>query len=365
MKPSTKNRRWTDPALPMDPSLGRLSYALFCTDSDMGRIIAARCPDRSALPVGGILQDILHISPDSMEHLHSHERDVPLFVLTDMGLGILSGRYTLQGGMGLFLHIHCHPQGGARLINSGVLGYGNGANYLCSQRVRELGGCVEPQDEASYGALLEAWQTVAELFDVFRTDSRETIPLPELQKGIQRLAVFAGVNLTYSLRKMTRINSFAAFRQGRVHCYRPRLLESMLLYLLTELRDRSATRQGTCRMEVPEDNSVPITDGHMPLRLVLHYPVFAALPRKEQAALTDIRSYTARVADASGMALRFLMDSESTRPADAFPKRIIWLEWVENPDLVNSTDFKAGARLLREEMEPPTVDLGEEIVFDE
>ncbi len=349
MKYSTQYRRWADPNLPLSPHFGRISYALFRTDCEMGRIIASRCPDRDTLRAGLMLQDALHISDEAMAHLSRHERDVPLFVMTDVGLGILSGRYTLQGGMGLFLHIHCPPEAGARLVNSGVLGAENGRNYLRSQRVRNLGGQVTEEDVQSCAALTEAWQTVCEASDVFRPDGDGTIPLPRLQEGIDRLAAFAGCELTYSLRKATTEDTITAFRQGRVHCYTPRLPEAMILYLLTEMRDRSATRSGVCRLEVPEDNGLLITYGHRPLRLVFRYPVLPKAPRKELSELEEAHAYAVRVGNAGGMDLRYSLDSGHSRPEDALPGQIVWLEWVENPALLTTTDLKAGYRLEREE----------------
>ncbi len=361
MKYSTQYRRWTDSTLPMSPDFGRLSYALFRTGSDTGRILAARSPDRDILRVGAVLQETLHISDDAMAHLDRYERDVPLFVMTDVGLGILSGRYTLQGGMGLFLHIHCHPEAGARLINSGVFGVENGQNYLCSQRVRDLGGEVTEEDTASYHALMEAWQTVREVFDVFTPDSDGTLPLPRLQESINSLAAFAGCDLTYSLRKAAKGDTVTAFRHGRVHCYSPRLLEALILYLLTDMRDRSATRGGVCRMEVPEDNGLPITYGHSPLRLTFHYPVLPRAPRKELTELEEAHAYTAQVGNAGGMDLRYSFDSAHSRPENAFPEQIVWLEWVENPALLTTTDLKAGHRLQRDGEECLIYDREEEI----
>ena len=364
MKYSTQYRRWADPTLPMAPQFGRISYALFRTDDDMGRIIAARCPNRNLLSVGSILQEVLHISDEAMAHLKSYERDVPLFILSDVGLGILWERYVLSGGMGLFLHVHCHPVAGARLVNSGVMGVEGGGNYLRSQRVRELGDRVTEQDAESYPALMEAWQTLHEVFDVFKPRGDGTISLTHLHDGIRALAAFAGCDLTYALRKMTHGDTVAAFRQGRVHCYDPRLLEAQILCLLTEMRDRSATRGGVCRLEVPEDNGVPITQGHRPLRLAFRYPVLPKVPRKEAAALSEVHGYAVRVGNAGGMGLHYSMASESHRPADALPTQIIWLEWVENPALLTTTDVKAGFRLRQDEEEPPDFVFGEEIPWE-
>jgi hypothetical protein len=345
----------------MSAEFGRISYALFRTDREMGRVIAFRCPDKDTLQVGGCLQEALHISDESMAHLNRHERDVPLFVMTDVGLGILSGRYTLHGGMGLFLHIHCHPEAGARLVNSGMLGAENGQNYLRSQRVRDLGGQVTEEDAESYPALMEAWQTVHEVFDVFTPDGDGAIPLPRLQEGIDRLAAFAGCELTYSLRKSVLGDTVTAFRQGRVHCYSPRLLESVILYLLTEMRDRSATRGGVCRMEAPEDNGRPIVYGHKPLRLTFHYPVLPKAPRKELSELADAHSYAAQMGNAGGMDLHYSFDPAHSRPENAFPEQIVWLEWVENPALLTTTDLKAGYRLEGEEEARPLFDWEDEI----
>ena len=361
MKYSTQRRRWTDPILPMSESYGHISYALFRTDREMGRVIAARSPDRDTLRVGCILQDTLHVSDESMSHLNRPEGEVPLFVMTDAGLGILSRRYTLQGGMGMFLHVHCHPESGARLINSGVLGAENGQNYLRSQRVRDLGSRVTEEDTASYPALAEAWQTLRELSDVFTPDSDGTVPLPRLRDGIGRLAAFAGCDLTYALRRSASGDTLTAFRQGRVHCYVPRLLEATLLYLLTEMRDRSATRGGICRMEVPEDNGLPITYGHKPLRLTLRYPVLPKAPRKELSELEDIHGYTTRMGNAGGMDLRFSFDPDRNRPEEALPEQIVWLEWVENPALLTTTDLKAAQRLQQDREACPALAIEDEI----
>ena len=116
MKHSTSYEVLTNPTLPLDEGFHHMSYALFRTDEDFGRVLAARFPAKEMLDVGDTLQTALRLSDEAMAYLlRVGDNDPPLFCLTDAGLGLLCKRYDAAIGMGLYLHIHTPPASAARL----------------------------------------------------------------------------------------------------------------------------------------------------------------------------------------------------------------------------------------------------------
>ena len=102
MRPSIARRMWTQPDLPMAFSFRRMSFALFRTNGDVGRIMAVRTPDREMLGMGQRIQDQLALCPDALAYMtRPYGGEAPLFVLTRTGIGVLSSRYRLAAGLGL------------------------------------------------------------------------------------------------------------------------------------------------------------------------------------------------------------------------------------------------------------------------
>ena len=148
MKHTVSYRQWTDPTLPMSPDFHRMSYALYRTDGDFGRVIATRNPDRTVLAEGDYIQDRLELSGEVLAYMTDCGRvRSPLLVLTKMGIGILSNRYSLEAGMGLFLHIHTRPDSAARILCAGEGRYGNRAEFALCEEIRNAGTRLLPRDE--------------------------------------------------------------------------------------------------------------------------------------------------------------------------------------------------------------------------
>ena len=96
MRPSIARRMWTQPDLPMASSFRRMSFALFRTDGDVGRIMAVRTPDREMLGIGRRIQDQLALCPDALAYMtRPYGGEAPLFVLTRTGIGVLSKWYSM------------------------------------------------------------------------------------------------------------------------------------------------------------------------------------------------------------------------------------------------------------------------------
>lgn len=344
MRYSLSYEQWTNPDRSMSPDFHRISFALFRVDTDIGRVMAARCPERTILKSMDYIQQKLNFSEEAIAYMVRTESiPAPLFIMTEKGLGVLSKRYDLNAGVGLLCHIHCRPKAGARLINSGVLGRENGLNYSRSRRVQELGAKVTKRDTESYAALLEAWQTISEASCPFASDEGDTITLPRLQEGICKLAAFVGCHLSYTLRKVKEGDTVTAFHHARVSCYRPLLLEALLLVLLAEVRERSADHGGVCRIEIPEEDDFPIFSGHKPLRLTIRYPLLTPISAQEKTNLALIHGYAAYVGALSGLDLYFHL--RPARGEDGFPEQVIGMEWISNPSLLPTSDLKSGAFL--------------------
>ncbi len=340
MKQTTAARLWTDPALPMSSDFCRVSYALYRTGGDVGRIVATRNPDRKLLGVGGFIHDSLDLSDEAVTYMTETSRSrAPMFVMTKAGIGMLSNRYHLSAGLGLYLHIHTHPEAAARLINKGALGYGGQVDFLVSQRVRSAGSEVTAGDESAYPALLEAWQAVRDTpYSWFETDARDSLSLFQLQSGIRRLAAFAGCDLTFTIRKSDRDDAYTP--QARVNCYRPLLLEGLLLCLLSEMRAYSATRGGVCRLETP------VGQGRNGLALMLRYPVATKENAADDPFLDALHSHLSYVGELGGLDVWFSPELIPPRTQGGLPERAVMLDWMLDPTVLSTSDLKAHLRLM-------------------
>lgn len=340
MKHTVSYDQWTDPTLPMSPDFHRMSYALYRTDGDFGRVIATRNPDGAVLTEGDYIQDRLELSGESLAYMTDCERiRPPLLALTKTGIGILSNRYSLAAGMGLYLHIHTRPDSASRILRSGAAGYGNGADFELCEEIRNAGEKLLSRDESAYPALLDALEAVlAGASPLFRTDRDGGITLVELRDGIRKLAAFAGVGLTFTLRKPTH----GGFPDplARVRCHSPLMTEGFLLCLLTEMRALSPTRGGVCRFELSDS---PDRDG---MALSLRYPVEPSAVPSDEALRSAWHSHLTRVGEQGGMDLWFLPELWQSRADGGLRERMILLEQVRNPSVLESSDIKARLRLL-------------------
>ncbi len=340
----------------MSPHFHRMSYALYRFDGDFGRVIATRNPDRTMLAEGDYIQDRLQLSHEAIAYMTACDRNrPPLLILTKTGIGILSNRYSLEAGVGLLLHIHTRPDSAARILRAGGGRFGNRAEFELCEEIRNAGTRLLPRDESAYSALQEALEAVLSgarpLFTVHRDGG---ITITALRDGIRRLADFAGVNLTFTLRKPA--DGILPDPHARVHCYRPVMTEGLLLCLLTEMRALSATRGGVCRFELTD------TRDRMGMALSLRYPTTPSDAVSDEAFRSAWHSHMTRISEEGGMDLWFPPAFMASRTDGGLPEQVILLEQVLNPSVPASSDLKARLRLLYggREKNLPT---GEEIPF--
>lgn len=335
MKPSAVQKLWTDPTLFLSPDFFSMSYILFQTDRDLGRVVAARVPDANTIRVGDNLIDRLELSGEALVYItEKREATRPLLVLTKLGLGILWSRYTLSAGLGLYLHIHANPTSAARLLNS----MGTPAGLLASKRVHEMGATVTAKDQPSYRPLMEACEAIRNTpSTLFPVDDHRRVSLAELRETIRRMADFVGCDISFTLRRKHPGDPIAL--HTRVGCYRPLLLEAVLLCLLTEIRDRSATRGGVCCLELPNETS------HEGLAFTLRYPVLPSVGPQNQALHSQLVSASAL----AGLDLYAFPDLIRPRGEGDLPQQSILLDWLYDPTLLPTADLKARLALLRTE----------------
>ncbi len=351
MKHTDAHEQWTSPTALMEPQFHRISFALFRTDGELGRILAARTPDRTILGVGDFLQARLHLSGEAMTYLVRPDgTSVPLFILTDCGLGLLSKRYDLQAGVGLYLHIHTRPEAGARLLNSGAFGRAGTGCFDVSRRVHEAGAEVRAGDEDSYEALADAMQVIRAITageDWLSVGSDERLDVRDLQDALEQMARFVGCGLAVDRSEIDRLEidrSLPAIR--RVTCYRPRMLECLLLYLMAEVRDHAWTRSAKWRIGALDGDG-----GH--LSMTLRYTMdLAPLNEPAQAALAQARSYMQAVADVGGLQVYFppILPKSLAGPGEM--EQVMTLEWLTNPSVLVTGDLKARLRRLYESSHP-------------
>jgi hypothetical protein len=336
-----------------------MSFALFRTEGDVGRIVAARTPDREMLGVGQRVQDQLELCPEALAFMaRPCGRETLLFTLTRAGIGILSSRYRLSAGLGLYLHIHTKPASAARLINSGVLGAPDEIAFSVTEEIRGMGTRVTARDESSYPALLTAWEAVRMGRDgVFPVDGAGGLPLYRLREGIGRLADFVGCGVTFTLPKEA--YGHGDPRGAMVKCYRPKALEAILLCLLSEVRERSATHGGVCRLD-------PYPHGREGLALTLRYPLYPHETSEEASLARGVHDYLTAVGETWGLELYVPSRPAPSREVDGLFDVNVALDWLLDPAALSSSDIKARLSLARDgggrEGEPTCV---EEILWED
>ena len=324
-----------------------MSYVLFRTDTNQMEILGARCPDPRVFPVGRSFAAVLDLSPEAMAYLRSNQRDPkPFFLETKVGIGLLHKGYDRQAGVGLYLHIHGSPSSLARLIRGGIpVGYGDGGVCVSSDMVAR--GPIRARDEATYGILREAWSEICDRQKrggVWSARSDSTLSLLELARGLEELAAFAGCSLTWSP---------SCHRRGggegmepcptTVRCYRPRLLEAIVLFLLTEARMLGADGRIVCHAGARGTNRHLI--------LFLEYEVTEKrLAEEETILLHTACRHMGLAAELCGMTLDFtvLTPSRKEKRAGRLPLVSVCLETLYDPAILPTTDLKAGLKLLYE-----------------
>ena len=359
MRPSIARRMWTQPDLPMASSFRRMSFALFRTDGDVGRIMAVRTPDREMLGIGRRIQDQLALCPDALAYMtRPYGGEAPLFVLTRTGIGVLSSRYRLAAGLGLYLHIHTKPDAAARLINRGVLGVPDGMAFSVTEEIRQMGDTVTARDESSYSALLEAWEAVRLGKDgVFTVDGAGSLPLYRLREGIAKLADFVGCGLTFTLSKEA--YGHGDPRGASVKCYRPAAFEAVLLCLLAEVRERSATRRGVCRLD-------PCPHGREGLALTLRYPLYPDETSDGADFARGVHDYLTAVGETWGLDLYAPARLTPSREVNGLSDVTVTLDWLLDPAALATSDIKARLALARDRSDREAEPIGvEEIPWDD
>ena len=330
-------KAWNDPHGDMVEAFHHVSYAVFRLDSDRGEILCARCPDLSALPVGHSLAEVLELSPEALAGLAGGRGDdrIPIFVMTRLGLGILIRWYDRYAGLGLYLHIHADAAACARLINSGALGVPETGLFSVTSRIRAEGSAVTRRDMASYDALADAWSGVRRYVEtgIFGVDGDGMIYRREMEETLGRIADFAGCGIELA-------SDEASERISILACYRPPLLEILMLCLLTEVRSRSATRG--CILHVSAVND----EEGGGLSLSIRYPL--ELNSASHDLWTQGHRHLGVAAEVAGLSLSEVVaqPSHSLRSAGALPEMQISLEWLHNPALLPSSDLKSMLRLV-------------------
>ena len=338
LRASGVKRLWTHPEIFMPAEYGRMSYVLFRVDGDVGRVVAARTPDDQFVKAGDYIQDRLGFCGDAMAYLiHRHDHTPPLFIRTDSGIGLLVGRYHLSAGLGLYLHIHTRPAAACRLIQSGALGFET--EFTVSREIRDTVGRPTARDSHAYPPLLEAWRAVSKAPPtVFPTSPDGDLTWIRLRDGVAKLAAFAGCGMRFTVRKEQDGVSVSPYT--RVKCYRPLLLEGILLCLLSEVRERSATGQGVCRLEAP-------SGGGEGLSMTIRYP----LRRREAPATKELydtlHSHLAGISEAWGLDLYAPPHPVSSPATDGTLEVAFTLDWLLDPSALSTLDLKARLSLAR------------------
>ncbi len=353
MKHTTSYEVLTDPILPLDEGFRHMSYALFRTDDDFGRVIATRFPSQSMLAVGDMIQSRLHLSDEVMAYLlRVGDNDLPLFCLSDAGLGLFVKRYDTSVGLGLYLHIHCRPESGARLLCVGALGTA-GTAFDVTERVRTFAKEVpKAEDAQSFASLLDAWRAVQserEGLPDLHTYDRNKDRLHEpyfatfegLQIALEHMADFVGCHISCAVPNGDYGRSVAV--------YRPTVLDASLLYVLTEIRAHAAHHKATVTLSASEDPRGRWGD-RLCLAITYHVDTLH-MTGETRTRLAEARQYLSDMADVSGLDLHFPrlippeLRTKDGKRGSALTTQTVVLEWLTDPTLLPSGDLKTRLKL--------------------
>lgn len=163
-----------------------LSLALFFVgNGESCPIFASRSPSRDMAP-GVDLCRVLHLDREVRRYLDSGTYPA-MAVCTPLGTGILSKRFTLTTGMGLYIHFHA-PAGSVAAILCNRLLPGD---YALSDSVEEAGCGMTAADEKVLDLIAPVWAELLELGRSFPHGDRDGyVTTDELIGWIGR-AVFA------------------------------------------------------------------------------------------------------------------------------------------------------------------------------
>ena len=204
--------------------------------------------------------------------------------------------------------------------------------------MRALGDQVRMEDEACYLPLAAWWADVQGGCRRLIATSLQTnyrLHTDTLADAIRRLAAFAGCGVTLH------ISAVLGESGGAVTCYAPELVEACLLFLLSEVRERAATRSATVELETVNG------EWGGGLRLTLRYSVLhedsACAPTQ-----TDGFFHVAQVAELCGLDL-YCTFSDS-HPSEAGERErlcdcTVTLEWMRDPTLMPTSDLKSRLRI--------------------
>ncbi len=258
-------RIMTEPTLCEDMRYCHMSYALYRIGTGLGEILASRSPVRSLLRPGDYLQDVLELSPEAVAFMA--DRYTPhrlMFVISNMGLGLICKTYEATAGMGIYYHFHCRPRSGAKLIKAGLFGR-IPTDFLCSERVMTVRGELTVQDESSYPALLNARRALDFIRDgMLALCGGTRLHVQVLESVITAMAGFVGCEVSFATPCHVSRTPYAV---KQVICCQPAMLEAFLLYYLTEARSRSEQGSLVCTI-----GSVGGVEGTM-MEMSLWYPL--------------------------------------------------------------------------------------------
>ena len=328
--------QWENPCADMDEGYHRVSYVLFRSDGGEARILTGRCPDVQGMRSGESLIRAAGLCEEARTYLTRGD-EVPLWVRTKWGVGLLDRRYERHTGIGILWHIHGNPEALACMICENMGCGSEMAHWGISRRIREDADACKQCDEISYGAFAEACRVFAgiEIGRSVPIGTDGSVYGDDLLALVRDMAGFAGCALSVEDARNSAIR--------RVRCYSLPLLESLLLYLLTEARNESATRDAVVRMSAAGDE-----DGGN-LILEIRYPVEKSghTATARGGSWDDNHRYITVVSEFGGAA--FFTEICPLSRRDPLHRELaearITLEWLTDPALLPTTDLKAFLQL--------------------
>ena len=206
------------------PGARGMSCVLFCSDDENGRILCSSEDLRARIRSVGFWA-CLSLSGESEEQLREAlARGGACWVVSPLGVGLISGRYDLWTGTYLYLHVSDHPETLGAAWSKGEIRWPVVTNGSMRSLVKKGQAC----DTAIYDAFQE---TLAEL--------RGLEPSDKVKPHVEGVSV---AQLNAFIASMARLWGYTASLEAPPHgralpCHAPLLLEGLLLCYISMAGD--------------------------------------------------------------------------------------------------------------------------------
>ncbi len=283
---------------PPEKGIDKFDYVgcvIFNGDVESGEVLWSRVADPT-LETGENFWHRLALSPDDIRRLRlSLSRGEACWLISPLGVGILSARYDVWMGTMVYLHIHDHPKALRRLLYRGYVAF---SGILPPP----LGGLrTHTRPEVGDELVAKRCGMAISEIELLRSHSlsenaREGIPLCRICRLFESMASRAGVFLTFD-------GEDFMGEEMPVMCLVPRMMEFCTFFCMTMLGDVSRDRK------VHGDISLLTTPEGVVPNITLHtLTESSTLRKRSESAWFDTVDHVLCQAEINGVYIRLATD---------------------------------------------------------